>query len=113
MTAEILLAILGMALPGVLALGGGWVRVARLEIDIADLKAEHARSIADIKAEHARVVAELRADIEKRVPRELWSLEVEGLRMQLAEIKGMLTPYAGTRVPRDVRDDTNPGRGNR
>jgi hypothetical protein len=110
MTAEILLAIIGMAVPGILALGGGWVRVARLERDIADIKAEHARSIAEIKAEHARAIAELKAEIEKRVPRELWMVEAEGLRMQLAEIKGMLTPYAARRPS---NDDSNPGRGTR
>ena len=96
MTAEILIAIIGMAIPGLIALGGGWVRVSRLEMDCQALKAEALRSPGELKAE-----------IEKRVPRETWAVEIEALRMQLAEIKGMLTPYSSRRPA----DDTNPGRG--
>ncbi len=99
MTTEILLAIIGMAVPGILALGGGWVRVSRLEADCVGLKADL-----------LRINGELRAEIEKRVPRETWAVEIEALRMQLAEIKGMLTPYAARRP---TLDDSNPGRGNR
>lgn len=99
MTTEILLAIIGMAVPGILALGGGWVRVSRLEADAIGLKADM-----------LRINGELRAEIEKRVPRETWAVEIEALRMQLAEIKGMLTPYASRRPS---ADDTNPGRGTR
>ena len=99
MTIETMLAIVGMAIPGLIALGGGWVRVSRLELDCAALKADLLRTHGELKAE-----------IEKRVPRETWAVEIEALRMQLAEIKGMLTPYSSRRP---TADDTNPGRGNR
>jgi hypothetical protein len=85
-----MLAIIGMAIPGLIALGGGWVRVTRLELDIVALRADM-----------LRVHGELKTEIEKRVPRETWQIEIEALRMQMAEIKGLLMPRR--------RDDTSPG----
>jgi hypothetical protein len=75
------LVILSAAAPGLIAAGGLYVRVQRLERD----------------------AQQLRNDIEKRVSRELFDVHVQQLRADLAEVKGIL-------LGRSRREDnTDPG----